>query len=127
MTLINENLIIEPELVDILNSNNITMMFYNLNGTDNSKVAIGSSFLTSFLTGVHDMEFADFLSVNKTDFNCNNSTLGNKYILVDPYSNREGIFYNQTNGCIRFETYNPSRTILLTEKFVYNLISEDEE
>ena len=127
MTLINEDLLIEPTLEDILNSNNLTMMFYNINGTDNSQLTIGSSFLTSFLTGVHNMKFADFVSVEKEDFNCNGSTLGNKFILIDPSSNREGIFYNKTNGCIQFETYNASRTILLTEKFVYNSISVEDE
>jgi len=126
MTLIETQIPIELSLDEMLNSRNISMLFVNYNGTDNGKVGIGASFLTSFLTGVHNMNFARIESVNESEFNCNNSTIDSKIILFKPYSKREGIFYNLENGCIEFETYQANRTLLLTEKFVYYNIIENE-
>lgn len=115
----------EVDLKDILNSQHLNMMFYEYNGTDNGYVGIGSGFLTSFLTVVHNMHFDKIETVDKENFTCNNSTPENKYLLFDPYSDREGIFYDLETGCVKFETYDAKRMILLTEKLVYDNVVEN--
>ena len=122
-TLKNEEIKTEVKLEEIIDSTDLTMLFQEVNGIDNSKLAKGSTFLTSFLSGVHDMKFVDFRTVENDKLNCDESTLEHKYILFKPYSNREGIFYNEVNGCMIIETKKADRLIFLTEKFVYDIIT----
>ena len=118
----NKEITLEVDMADIVDSESITMLFQKMDGYASTQVTIGSSFLTSFLSGIHDTKFADFREETQDKFNCDKSTLENKYILFMPYSNREGVFYDKTNGCITFETSDSSRTIILTEKLAYALL-----
>ena len=112
---------IEPQKIDILNTINFRLSFMQYNGTDNGEVSKGSTKLASFLRHVHHYKFTNESFVNYNKTNCSSSTKRNKVIVFDPYSETNGVFYNETNGCIRFSTNDPQKMVDITDKFIYDM------
>lgn len=116
---------VQVDKLDLLNTKNFIMAFDEYNGTDNGEVTRGSTKMVSFLRTVYRFKFAQgsFVRVNET--NCLNSTLSSKVIIYDPYSSREGVFYNETNGCIKFETSEPTHLVDLVDKLIYEVVTSE--
>lgn len=119
------NFPVQVNKLDLLNTQNFIMAFDIYNGTDNGEVTRGSTKMTSFLSTVYRFKFGEnsFVRINQT--NCENSTLNMKVITYNPYSNREGIFYNQSNGCIQFETNEPTHIVDLVDNLIYGVVTSE--
>lgn len=124
-----ENMDVEFNLnkLDLLNTQTFTMSFLEYNGTDNGQVSKGSTKLVSFLRLVYNFKFDEGSFVMHNVTNCTSSSLENKVIVFNPYSDKEGVFYNSTNGCIEFLTYNATHTVDLVDKFMYEIIVKNEK
>ncbi len=118
------NYTIEPNKMDILNTDEFTFVFLDYIGTDNGEVSKGSTMLLSTLRQIFDFNFEqdNFKMINETD--CTQSTLSHKIILFNPYSNTTGVYMDE-NGCLEFLTDDPKIMPTLVDKFVYNLITEN--
>lgn len=116
---------LEVSKYDILNSIELIMTFKEYNGTDNGKVTIAGSKLTTFFKRVYHFSFepeVNFKTFNETT--CLNSTKQNKVIIYDIYSNKSGVFYDKDSGCIEIQAQNAEEIIKITDYFMYNLINE---
>ena len=118
------NLITEPEKIDVLNTRELIFTFKEYNGSDNGKVTVTSGFLLSFFRNVYAFSFNPEENVKLfNESNCNTSNKSYKVVIFDPYSEREGVFYNETNGCITIESQTPERLIFVGEKFAYDILN----
>ncbi|MFW6026284.1 MAG: hypothetical protein ACOC16_00480 [Nanoarchaeota archaeon] len=113
--------IIEPTRINLLNTLSFKMSFLEYNNTDNGQVSKGSTKLTSFLKYVHLQKFTQDSFVKYNVTNCSDSTIRNKIIVFNPYSDKNGVFYDQKSGCIEFLTNDPKKMIDLTDKFIYEM------
>ncbi|MCA9496184.1 MAG: hypothetical protein KC589_04535 [Nanoarchaeota archaeon] len=113
---------IEVNKYDMLNTLNITRVFLEYNGTDNGKVIIAASKLYSFFNKVFHVSFAESQSINSTS--CVNSTINAKVMVFDVYANKTGVFYNKENGCIEILAEKPEDLVLVSDKFIYEMIKE---
>ena len=120
----NMNFPIEITKQNLLNTQNFIMSFDTYKGNTNGEVGIASTKLVSFLQFVYKYDFNQSSFKRITEFDCSDSTKQNKIITFNPKSDREGIFYNQTNGCIQFETQNPKHMADLIDKLIYEYIQE---
>jgi len=119
------NFPVQVDKLDLLNTRSFIMAFDNYNGTDNGEVARGSTKLVSFFSLVYTFEFNNESFVRTDVIDCSNSTLSEKVITFNPYSERVGVFYNQTNGCISFETDNPKDVVDLVDKLIYGVVKDE--
>lgn len=117
------NYVIEPDKYDILNTLNITRVFKEYNGTDNGKVIISASKLYSFINKVYHVDFTDSARFNVTS--CDNSTMNSKVMVFDIYANRTGVFFNEENGCIEVMSQIPEDLVLVSDKFIYEMIKNN--
>ena len=115
----------EVDKIDLLNTLSFVMAFDDYNGTDNGEVARGSTKLVSFFSLVYTFKFDNESFVKTTELNCSNSTFQKKVIMFNPYSDREGIFLNQTNGCIVFETQRAEDMVNLVDKLIYEVVQDE--
>jgi hypothetical protein len=110
---------------DIWKSNKITFQFMHYNGTDNKyvmKVSVKLMQLFRHLYGIPFDVNSSFVELNSTY--CVNSTPENKVILFNPYSNKTGVFYNKTDGCILIESKKPLNFVLVGDSLIYRLLNE---
>ncbi len=115
---------IEVSTLDLINSIEIINSFYEYNGTDNGKVTVTASKITSFFKRVYFFSFdadVNFKSINES--NCTTSTLRDKVIIYDPYSDKNGVFYNESNGCIQVLSQTPDDLIKVGDYFIFSLIN----
>lgn len=116
--------IIEPSKIDILNTISYRMVFFEYNGTDNGQVSLGSTKLVSFLRLVFHYRFTldSFYMINET--NCSDSSIRDKVIVFNPYTNRSGVFFDRNNGCLEFDTQDPRDMVHLVDKFILNMVTQ---
>ena len=110
---------------DFLNSKRIILSFMEYNGTDNGEVTLVSGRLAPFIKHVYSFDldpYEDIKHINES--NCSTSTLDEKVVTFNPYSDRNGVFYNESNGCIEFLTDDATKMKELGDKFFYTLINE---
>lgn len=121
------NITVEVRKEDIWQSRNITFAFYEYNGTDNRYVSTASVKFMKLLKYVYNINFDEtnsFKMVNEV--NCSTSTLKSKVVVFYPYSDRNGVFYNQSNGCIEVLSRTPKEMVLVEDTLMYKLVvSED--
>ena len=113
--------VIEPSKLDMLNTINFTRVYFLYNGTDNGQVATTAIKVRNFLKYVYNVNFAE-LSYYYNETNCSNSDLMSKVMIFDINSTRNGVFYDNTNGCVTFETTSGKDIVLLGDKFIYEMI-----
>lgn len=119
------NYSIEVSRLEILNSIELIMSFDDYNGTDNGKVTIAGSKLTTFFKKVYHFSFdaeTNFKKFNES--NCETSDKQNKVIMYNPYSNRSGVFYNSETSCIEILSQNADEIVKVTDYFMYTLMNE---
>lgn len=116
------DIVVEPDKLDILNSRELIFSFMDYTGEDNGKVTVASSKLVSFFKNVYHFSFNDsnFKMVNES--NCQTSTKSFKSVLMNPYSNESGVFYDSTSGCIEVMATSPQELITVSDKFIYELV-----
>lgn len=119
------NFPVEVDKLDLLNTHSFIMAFGNYTGTDNGEVSKSSTMLVSFLQTVYRFNFDNESFVRSNQINCSNSTFTNKVIIFNPYSDKEGVFYNRTNGCIELETNQPTHMINLVDKLIYGVVTSE--
>lgn len=120
-------MVIEPTKYNILNTREFLFTYMEYNGSDNGKVTVSSGLLMSFFKKVYGFTFnpdENIKLINSTD--CSNSTASHKVIIFNPYSDKEGVYFNQSNGCINVLSKSPERIIFVGEKFLYEILNEDE-
>lgn len=115
---------IEIDRLTMLNKLSLTRVFLDYNGTDNGQVVIMASKFRSFFKGVYHISFRDEQKIE--NFNCSNSTIQHSAVVLNPYSDRNGVYYNQTNGCINVETTDITQFVILGDKIIYEMIKEDQ-
>ncbi len=116
---------IEVSKYDFLNSKRIILSFMEYNGTDNGEVALVSGRLAPFIKHVYSFDFNPYEDIKHTnESNCSTSTLDEKIVTFNPYSDRNGVFYNESNGCIEFLTDDATKMRELGDIFFYTLINE---
>lgn len=120
----NNNLLIEINKYDLLNSERIIFSFYNYNGTDNKFVSTSSVKLMKLFRYLFNFDFDanDFKLYNES--NCSTSTLNEKVILFNPYSDISGIYYDSSSGCIEINAKTPTAIVSVTDIFIYTLVNE---
>lgn len=120
----NSNLTVEISKYEILNSENLLFSFMEYNGTDNKYVSISSVKLMKLFKYLfnYDFETTDFVEFSK--INCSNSTILEKVVVFNPYSNREGVFYNSSNGCVEIESMTPSGLVFVNDVFMYRVVNQ---
>jgi len=122
----NDNYIVEPSKYDMLNTVSYTLVFMDYNGTDNGEIAKASTKLVSFLKTVYTFSFYNESFIKYPELTCDNSTLTDKIIIFNPYSEKTGIYYNTSNGCIEFLSENNASVMVnLLDKMMYNLVVEE--
>ncbi|MCA9486284.1 MAG: hypothetical protein H6500_01045 [Candidatus Woesearchaeota archaeon] len=115
---------LEVSKIDLLNSRELIFGFSYYNGSDNGQVTTAASMLQSFFAQVYFFSFekeVNFVRINESD-PCLNSTVQNKYLVFQPYSERSGIFYTPSNGCILVEAQSPEELVTVADYWLYNLI-----
>lgn len=119
----NSNLSVEVSKYDILNSHNILFSFMQYNGTENQYITISSVKLMKFFKYFYnyDFETKDFVLFNET--NCSSSNIRNKVVVFNPYSNKEGVFYDKKTGCVNIESFTPKRIVFVNDVFMFRLIN----
>lgn len=118
-----QNIPIEVKKEDIWSSVNVTFAFYTYNGTDNRYVTTTSVKFMKLLKYVYGMNFNEsesFKMINES--NCSTSTLNSKVIVFNPYTTRNGVFYNKENGCIEVFSRTPKEMVLVGDTLLYDLI-----
>jgi len=119
----NYNVPIEVSKYTMLNSKEITFSFQNYSKLDNKDISISSVKLMRLLKYYFHFSFNKGNFQMSSNFSCLNSTLDNKVLTFNPYQNKSGVFYNQTNGCIKVYS-NSSRGVLkVTDKFLFDLVN----
>ena len=117
--------IIAVSKFDLLNSEEIYFSFFEYNGTDNGEVVRTSGRLVPFLRKVYRYNVdIDKHIVKAANFSCLNSTPNIRVIEFNPYSDKNGVFYDSSTGCIEFLTDDPKKMGPLGDKFFYTLINE---
>lgn len=114
---------IELKKENIWESNNITFAYYIYNGTDNRYVTVSSVKLMKLFQYVYNMNFdpvESFKMINES--NCSTSTVKAKVVVFYPYSDRNGVFYNQSNGCVEVLSRTPKEMVLVEDTLMYNFI-----
>jgi hypothetical protein len=122
--LVGLNYPLEVTDLDLINSVEIINSFSEYNGTDNGKVTVTASKITSFLKRVYFFSFeadVNFKMINES--NCTTSTKRDKVILYNPYSDKDGVFYNESNGCIQVLASSPDNLIKVGDYFIFSLIN----
>lgn len=120
----NFNYPIEISKIDLLNSKNIYLSFMEYNGSDNGEISRTSLRLVPFLRDVLLFSFDVETDLYKYEnLNCQNSSVDNKVIVFNPYSDKTGVFYDG-EGCIEFLTQDPKDMRYIGDKFFYTLINE---
>lgn len=116
----NTNYKIQVNKIDLLNSLNLTMAFYNYSGDTNGYVGIVASKISSFLSQVYFLKFNNNQFTNIS--NCSTSNISSKVIMFNPNSSINGILYNKSNGCIQVLSTNATNIVMVGDKLIYNLI-----
>lgn len=121
----NSNLSIQVSKYEILNSHNILFSFMQYNITENKYISISSVKLMKFFKYFYKYDFApeDFVMFNET--NCSSSNLANKVVIFNPYSNKEGVFYDKKSGCVNIESFTPERIVFVNDVFMFRLINNN--
>lgn len=109
---------------DIWSSNNIYLSFDIYNGTDNKYVSTTSVKIMKLFKYLYGFDIGTENILDYSNYTCLNSTIDNKIITFNPYSNRDGVYYNSSNGCIQIESINVEDFILVGDKFLYGLVKE---
>jgi len=60
-----------------------------------------------------------------SEVNCSTSTVKSKVVVFYPYSDKNGVFYNETNGCIEVLSRTPKEMVLVEDTLMYNLIVKE--
>ena len=116
---------IEVSKHDFLNSKRIILSFMEYNGTDNGEVTLTSGRLAPFIRHVYLIDFDPYEDIKHiNESNCSTSTLNEKVVTFNPYSDRNGVYYDESNGCIEFLTNNATKMRELGDKFFYTIINE---
>ena len=68
-------------------------------------------------------ESESFKMINES--NCSSSTLDSKVIVFNPYTDKNGVFYNRTNGCIEVFSRTPKEMVLVGDTLLYDLIVKE--
>ena len=120
------NIIVEVTKENIWESRNITFAFYEYNGTDNRYVSTASVKFMKLLKYVYNINFDDTNSFKMiSEVNCSTSTVKSKVVVFYPYSDKNGVFYNETNGCIEVLSRTPKEMVLVEDTLMYNLIVKE--
>lgn len=114
--------LIEPTKLDLLNTVRMHMVFYEYNGTDNGKVTVAATKFYSFFSNVYHMGFGENMMINESS--CENSSLKDKVVVFDIYSDRTGVFYDENNGCVRVESEKVEDFVLVLDSLLYSLVKE---
>ena len=119
------NFTLEPSKLDILNTRELIFSFDEYNGSDNGKISVASSKLLSFFQRVYVFTFdpdVNFKLYNES--NCSTSTMKNKVVLFEPYSNVNGVFFNESNGCIEIKSTNIDEMMVVVDSLIFKLINQ---
>lgn len=120
----NSNIIIQPTKIDVLNTLRFNFSFLNYSSQDNLEVLKASTLFVRFLGRVYKFQFNSNDFNNFENLNCSLSNNDYKVVVFNPYSKKEGIFFNKSNGCIEFLTNDSKRMNFLVEKFIFELINQ---
>ena len=116
---------IEPTLEDIVNSKEFFVSFGEYQGTDGGEITRTSARLFPLLRNVLGFELDTLKHITKEkDKSCKDSTLDSKVIIFNPYSEKNGVYYNEENGCIQFLTDDGKKMGGLGDKFFYTIFAE---
>jgi hypothetical protein len=121
----NPNFQINLNKENIWETEKFIFAFYEYNGTDNKYVMKSSVKLMQLFRYVYGLNFdkdSSFIKINSSI--CENSTIKEKIVVFDPYSNKTGVFYNETNGCISLESQKPIDIVLVGDSLIYSLMDE---
>lgn len=119
------NYVVEPNLLDILNTLSFKFSFGEYNGTDNGQVSLAATKLRKYLSLVHFITFEqeDFLS-NITP-SCDGSTKTNRIVTFEINSSISvsGVF-EEENGCIRVISSNAIEFPYIMDYFIVSILQE---
>lgn len=108
---------------DLLNSKSITFIFGEYKGLDNKYVSISSVKFMRFLKSYFNVGFTSDNFKMNSNYSCLNSTLNNKMVFFNPYSNSTGVYYNNMSGCILINAKTPLGLVEVTDKLMYMLVN----
>ena len=112
---------IEITKFDFLNSEDIYLSFLEYNGSDNGEVVRTSGRFPGLLKSVYRFNFdVNEHLVLHNETNCSHASVEKKVVVFNPYSDKNGVFYNG-NGCIEFLTDDPVKMRDLGDKFFLSL------
>lgn len=116
---------IEPTIEDLQNSEEFFVTFGEYQGTDSGEVVRTSARVFPTLRNVlkFDLDTLEHI-LPESKKSCKDSTLSSKVIRFDPYSDRNGVFYNKENGCIEFLTDDAKKMGGLGDKFFYTIFTK---
>lgn len=122
------NVPVELKREDVWSSYNMTFVFYEYNGTDNRYVSTTSVKMMKLFKYVFNMQFNETNSFKlASEINCSSSTVKAKVVEFYPYSDRNGVFYNKTNGCVQVLSRTPKEMVLVGDTLLYNFIVKSDE
>ncbi len=116
----NLNYMIEPTKYDMLNTVTFRVSFMEYNGSDNGEVSVGATKLIAFLKRVYFVNFPVERFVLYNETNCSASSLSNKVIIFNPYTQENEVLMD-SNGCIEVNSAGAENFISVVDKFLYEL------
>lgn len=117
------NYSVQVKPINLMNSEEIYFSFANYSKNDNFNMTLSQYKLGLFLRSIYGLRIDGRHRVSSDKFNCSNSSKSVKVIEFLPYSDKNGVFYND-DGCIQIMSENISNFKIVEDKMLLSFLRE---